>query len=98
MKRPGPNPDLELARRRKKKGAIPPVPPPDCNNALRVVHKACNRYLGEVVRASFCFSLFPVLRYRLLGLAALPSSRTRALVRAFITRAQPRRDKYRQFS
>jgi len=40
-----------VKRKPGEKGAIPPVPPPDCNNAFRAVHKPCKRYLGEVVRA-----------------------------------------------
>lgn len=115
---PGPNPDLEPARRgggrgRGGKARFLPYPPPDCNNVFRAVHKACNRYFSD---AKWCcaslslslsyFSLFPVLR--IIGYAPLADEprgsislfllchmRACVLVRAFITCAQPRRDKYR---
>lgn len=71
-------------RSSRKKGAISPVPPPDCNNAFRAVHKACNRYLGEVVRAPFAFPFSRItlsVTPRGLAVLSLFLSRKRALVR-----------------
>jgi len=92
-----------VKRKPGEKGAIPPVPPLDCNNAFRAVHKPCKRYLGKVVpRRRSCFSFFP---YYVIGYSLdpprtpFPPPERRARVRygVHLSRAyaQPPRDKYR---
>jgi len=96
MKRPGPNPDLELARRGKKARFLPyRLPTVITRSALSIRH-VTDTSARWYAPFAFSFSRITLsVTPRGLAVLSLFLSRERALVRAFITREQPRRDKYR---